>query len=88
MESDKTIQDLPAEILIKIFSYLTHDEINIAGQVSTRFRECSQAPELYEYVIFSTVEDPFIRSFFVTNTVGVKTIRHHKEPIPADNIVR
>lgn len=46
-----TIEDLPNEILLKIFTYLEFKDLGYCAQISHRFRDISQSPALWETVV-------------------------------------
>ena len=46
-----SIEDLPNEILFKIFSFLDFKDLGYCAQTSHRFRNISQYPSLWETVI-------------------------------------
>jgi len=51
ISSRYSIEDLPNEILLKIFNYLEFKDLGYCAQISHRFREISRSPSLWETVI-------------------------------------
>ena len=51
ISSRYSIEDLPNEILLKVFNYLEFKDLGYCAQISRRFREISQSPPLWETVI-------------------------------------
>jgi len=51
ISSRVSIEDLPNEILLKIFTYLEFKDLGYCAQISQRFRGISQSPSLWETVI-------------------------------------
>ena len=71
------LEDLPNEILLKIFSYLDISDIIHCGQMSKRFRKISHDELLWQKVNLShrTVTSEFLK--FILDNVGCKYLSLH-----------
>jgi len=84
ISSRVTIEDLPNEILLKIFNYLEFKDLGYCAQISHRFRGISQSPSLWETVIEN---DQTIPAGFILHalTLGCKYLHLENSTITVTN---